>query len=369
MAAYTAIDDSSAYFQTAIYTGNGGTQSITFAGNSDLQPDWVWIKNRSSTNNHRLFDSVRGAGKNLVSNNTGAEIDAGTGTDGQLRSFTSDGFTVGSDGSVNNNNEGIVSWNWLAGTSVSGNTTGSGTAKAYSGSVNTDSGFSITTFTGNGTANHTLPHNLGVAPDWFIIKKRIGTGDSTARDWNVYHKSLGNTKRIALNSTGAVSTSNEYWNNTSPTSSVINLGTNDQINGDNNTYICYAFAEKKGFSRFGSYLGNGNANGKFVYLGFKPAFLMVKKTSGTGIWGMYDNKRIGFNGSQGVQHVQRANDSVATSAAGGDAGGFGGIDFLSNGFKCKLSDANMGADGATYIFMAFAENPVVTSTGVPATAS
>ena len=271
------------------------------------------------------------------------------------------GFTIGTtDGGTNQNNNTFASWNWKAGTSVSGTTTGSGTGQSYSGSVNTDAGFSITAFTGNGTANHTLPHSLSSIPSMFIIKKRIGTGDATARDWNVYHQSLGNTKKIDLNSGNAASTSNEYWNNISPTSSVINLGTNDQINGDNNTYICYAFAEKQGYSKFKSYIGNNNVNGPLVYTGFKPAWVMLK-SSGENGWSIYDNKRSPFNL---CQNTLLANTTGVEQTSGGN----GAIDILSNGFKIKSTDAGINSDGVEYIYMAFAKNPFVTSTGVPATA-
>ena len=355
MADYTTIDDPSAYFQNLLWTGNNtdGT-ALTFDGNSDMQPDFVWVKHRNGTGYHGLFDSVRGVTKRLHTNTTGAE---GTVAE-SLQSFNSNGFTVGNNSEINGNSKTYVGWNWKAGTSVSGNTTGSGTAKSYSGSVNTDASFSITTFTGNSTANHTLPHNLGVAPDWFIIKKRIGTGDSTARDWNVYHKSLGNTKRIALNKVNGVSTSNEYWNNISPTSSVINLGTNDQINGNNNTYICYAFAEKQGYSKFSSYKGNGNANAPFVYTGFSPAFLMIKQTAASNDWFMIDNKREPFN----PNNVQLVANGTSASTNKGD------LDLLSNGFKPRSSNAAWNENNAEYIYMAFAENPFVSSSGVPANA-
>jgi len=347
--AYTTIDKPSDYFNTVIWTGNGSQRTITVG----FQPDFSWLKNRGTVDWHKLSDSVRGANKVLASNENNAE---GTETQ-KLQSFVSTGFTIGTDGEVNGNGSSQVAWNWKAGTSVSGNTTGSGTAKSYSGSVNTDAGFSITTFTGNGTANHTLPHNLGVAPDWFIIKKRIGTGDSTARDWNVFHQSLGNTKRIALNSTGAVSTSNEYWNDTSPTSSVINLGTNDQINGDNNTYICYAFAEKKGYSKIGSYIGTGSDS--FIYTGFKVGWLLVKVADGTNGWLVIDTKRSPAN-PQGKFVYANASSAEGTVTYG---------EFFSNGFGWKGTNSiAVNQSGKQYIYYAIAENPFVTSTGVPATA-
>jgi len=359
MANYTEIDDPSAYFQTAIYTGNGGTQSITFAGNSDLQPDFLWVKGRSVGEGHYIKDSVRGVTKHLHTQNTDAEATATT----DVTALNSDGFALGNEGDVNSNNGTFVGWGWKAETAVSGNSTGSGTAKAYSGSVNTTAGFSIIKYIGNGASAHTIPHHLGAVPKWILIKEL-----TNASDWMGYHVGKGNTHTIKLNEPDAPVDRTDWWNDTTPTSSVVTLGDNGEINQNDTSYIMYAWSEKQGYSKFGSYLGNGQVNGTFVYLGFKPAFLMVKRISSTGVWGMYDNKRIGYNEAQGVQHVQRANQSAATSADGGDAGGYGGIDFLSNGFKCKLSDVNMGANGSTYVFMAFAENPFVTSTGVPATA-
>ena len=361
--AYTDIDDPSDYFNTLLYAGNDSNRSFSGVG---FQPDWVWVKARDNTTWHIVFDSVRGAviEGELHPNDDAAEGASNNALYGYLSSFDSDGFSTvnGSNASdaLNQNGKTFVAWNWKAGTSVSGNTTGSGTAKAYSGSVNTDAGFSITAFTGNGTANHTLPHSLSSIPSMFIIKKRIGTGDGTDRDWNVYHQSLGNTKVIFLNTNAATSTSAEYWNNISPTSSVINLGTNDQINGDNNTYICYAFAEKQGYSKFKSYIGNNNVNGPLVYTGFKPAWVMLK-SSGENGWSIYDNKRSPFNL---CQNTLLANTTGVEQTSGGN----GAIDILSNGFKIKNTDAGINSDGVEYIYMAWAENPFTTSTGVPATA-
>jgi hypothetical protein len=354
--AYSSITKPSLHFNTVLFTGNGSTQSITGVG---FQPDWVWIKNRDVVTNHEVADSVRGANKLLKPNDTDAEQS----NSNKITSFDSDGFGVGNDANVNQSTKGIVGWSWLAGTSASGNTTGSGTAQSYTESYSTTAGFSIIAFTGNGTANHTLPHNLGVAPDWFIIKKRVGTGDATVRDWNVYHSSLGNTKRMVLNTTASVSTSNEYWNNTSPTSSVINLGTNDQINGNNNTYICYAFAEKKGYSKFGSYTGNGSTDGTFVYTGFKPAFTILKKSSGTDNWVLHDNKRSDVPNANVNDQVVYPNSSASELSSSTRA-----IDTVSNGFKCRGSGGNINASGETYIYMAFAESPFVSSGGIPTTA-
>ena len=350
---YTDIDDPTIYFETVIYSGNGGTQSIT---SLDFQPDFLWGKQRNVSQDNVLVDSIRGTTKQLYSSDTSAEQTNTTG----VTSFNSDGFSLGSSGYFNNGSNTYVAWNWKAGTSVSGDTTGSGTLKTYTGSVNTDAGFSITSFTGNGTIGHTIPHSLNAIPSMFIIKKYGGSGDSTARDWDVYHQSLGNTKVIFLNTTAATSTSSEYWNNTTPTSSVINLGANDQINGNDNTYICYAFAEKQGYSKFGSYTGNGSTDGPFVYTGFSPSFIMGKRTDGTGPWWMLDNKRDGYN----VTNRYLLADDSRTEGTDVEYN----TDFLSNGWKARYNNGNFNASGGSYIYMAFAENPFVTSTAIPATA-
>ena len=356
--AYTDIDNPELYFQTKIFTGNENTLAVTFDGSENMQPDWVWIKNRADNYNHSLFDSVRGATKRIASNATLAEATVAA----SLTAFNSNGFTLGNDTTSNAPNNSHVSWNWKAGTSVSGDTTGSGTLKTYTGSVNTDAGFSITSFTGNGTIGHTIPHSLNAIPSMFIIKKYGGSGDSTARDWDVYHQSLGNTKVIFLNTTAANSTSSEYWNDTTPTSSVITLGANDQINGNNNTYICYAFAEKQGYSKFGSYVGNGNADGTFVYTGFKPAFVMVKNTGVSEQWSMHDLKRNDAVIPNYARLTADDNQAEATNTT------FAKVEILSNGFKLGNSADVINDSGVEFIYMAFAEQPFVTSTGVPATA-
>jgi len=346
--AYTVIDKPSDYFNTVLYTGNQTARNITM----DFAPNWVWIKKRtgaSGTSNHYLLDSVRGANKVLYSNATNAEE---TNTN-SVTAFNSDGFSLGNDTDVNVNSGTFVSWNWKAGTSVSGNTGGSGTAKSYSGSVNTDAGFSIISYTGNFTNGHTIPHHLGAVPKMIIVKNYANASES----WNVYHESIGNTKYLALNTTAAADTA-PRWNNTSPTSTVFSNGANGASNANNETIIAYCFAEKKGYSKFGSYTGNGNADGTFVYTGFKPAMVIVKLSSGSNNWNIHDNKRDTFN------VVDRKLEPNVTDADSEDSP----KDFLSNGFKCRGTGGNLNASGSTYIYMAFAENPFVTSTGIPATA-
>jgi len=346
------LDKPSNYFTTKLYSGNGGTQSIT---GLDFQPDWSWLKCRSTAYHHRLFDVVRGAGKNLRSDTSNAEqtVDEG------ITAFNSDGFSVkqGSTLEYNASGQTYVSWNWKAGTSVSGNTTGSGTAKSYSGSVNTDSGFSIIKYTGNGTSGHTIPHNLTQKPAMIIVKKL--TGDN----WTVYHHKIASdpaTDYIFLNSTAAATDYAGYWNDTEPTSSVFTVGNDGGSNANDVSLIAYCFAEKKGYSKFGSYTGNGNADGTFVYTGFKPAFVLLKNANGTYNWNIQDNKRDPYNPVQG--HLAPNN-----SAAEADSSSYY-VDFLSNGFKIRNNLAVWNGSGNTLIYMAFAEHPFVTSTGVPATA-
>ena len=350
--AYSAILKPSTLMNTKLYTGNGSTQSITGVG---FQPDWTWIKNYSSAQNNRLFDSVRGAGKNLVSNSAGAEIDAGTGTNGQLRSFISDGFTVGSDGSVNNNNENIVSWNWKAGTSFTNDASGTGIGSIDSaGSVNTTSGFSITSFTGTQTAG-TIAHGLGAVPKMIIVKSR-----TQADGWYVYHVSNTATKYMRMETTGTLGSGAAFWNDTAPTSTVFSVGNGTGTNY-NGAMIAYCFAEKQGFSKMGSYIGNGNADGTFIYTGFKPAYVMTKCTSDSSNWEIKDNKRSPFNT---VDDYLKANASSAEDTGVASHA----MDFLSNGFKQRGNNDEVNGNGRTYIYWAFAENPFVASNYNAATA-
>ena len=333
--AYTDIDDPSAYFQTKLYTGNGGTNAITFDGNSDLQPDWVWIKNRTLSGGyaHNLFDSVRGTNKKLVTNDTRAETSETNG----LNSFNSDGFTLGEDSGTEevNRDGGVqVSWNWKK---------------------SADAGFDIVSYTGNATAR-TISHSLSAVPAWMIIKCRSESGHS----WKVYHRSIGATKTLALQNNSTPDDDANYHGDTEPTSSVFTIGSNGDVNDNGETFIAYLFAEKQGFSKFGSYIGNGQADGTYVHLGFSPAWIMRKKTSGTENWTIHDNKRDTHN----VTFKRLlANDSGAEYDSASNQ-----VDLLSNGFKCRASNDGSNASGGNYIFMAFAENPFVTSTGVPATA-
>ena len=330
------------YFNTKLYTGTGSSNSITGVG---FQPDWVWIKNRGNTESHALFDAVRGVTKRIVSNSTGAEeTNANT-----VTAFGTDGFTVGTNAGVNGSGISTVAWNWKANGSGSSNTDGS---TASTVSVNTTAGFSIVKWTGSGSAT-TIGHGLGVTPKIIMLKNT-----SEVYGWQVYHASLGNTKYLALDSTDAEATSSESWNNTSPTSTVFSVGASDSNNKSGNTIIAYCFAEKTGFSKFGSYIGNGSTWGTFVNCGFKPAWIIAKRTSDVEDWFMYDTKRDPINVAD-TRLKANGNPGEATNL---------GVDFLSNGFKWRSNTAGYNASGSTYIYMAFAEEPVVASTGDPATA-
>ena len=341
------LDNPELYFQTKLYAGNGSSQSITFDGSENMQPDWVWIKSRTDTRKHNLYDVVRGTNKRLVSNATSAEDEPDN--NAGVNSFNSDGFTVGSETDVNGSSRNFASWNWKAGGTASSNTSGSITSSV---SANQDAGFSIVSYTGTGS-NATVGHGLGAEAKCIIVKDRDNT-----RDWGFYHVSLGNGHYMNLNAAGGSSATSTHWNNTTPTSSVFSIGTSNQVNVSSTDFIAYCFADVKGYSKFGSYTGNGNADGTFVYTGFKPAFVMIKVTSTTSNWGMFDNKRLGFNPKN---EFVRANETIAESSD------YDGIDFLSNGFKLKTTSTLVNA-AQSYIYMAFASNPFVSSTGVPATA-
>jgi hypothetical protein len=334
------IIDSSEYFDTVLYTGNSVSgRQITGVG---FQPDFVWTKGRNDANPwHNLFDVIRGGGKTLFTNSTAAEVS--NNNYGYLSGFNSDGFTLTQGNiaisQVNDAAYTYVAWNWKA--DGAGVSNGDGTISSTV-SVSTTSGFSIVTYTGNGSAGTTVGHGLGVAPKMIIAKTRNNLGD-----WPVYHVSLGNTKNLLLNTTGAESTSSSWWNNTTPSSTVITLGNNSYINGNTYTFVAYCFADVEGFSKFGSYTGNGSADGPFVYTGFRPAFVMIKGTSAGYIWTIEDNKRDTFNPETKYLQPQ-------ASAAEGT---FTTQDFTSNGFKIRTADTAWNGSGITYIYMAFAESP------------
>jgi len=333
--ASTQADD---YFNTATYSGNSSTQNITSVG---FQPDWVWIKSRSNASNNYVTDVVRGTSKGLQTNISNAEV---TNTN-VITSFNSDGFSLGDDATANVANitgRTYVSWNWKAGGTAVSNTDGSITSSV---SANTDAGFSIVSYTSNNSAGATVGHGLGVAPQMVIIKKR-----SASERWFVWHTG-DSTEYMYLNETfaGQANLDDRFGNNTTvtlPSSTVLTLGTNNDVNGTSgSTYIAYCFAEIEGYSKFGSYTGNGSTDGTFVYTGFRPAFVLVKDT-GVADWDIQDTTRSPFNPS-----VVRlwANLSSAEVTSTYD------IDFLSNGFKLRSTNPDTNSNGDTKIYMAFAD--------------
>ena len=347
--AYTTINKSTDYFNTKLYTGNGGTQSITGVG---FQPDWTWIKRRDSSGSHILTDAVRGTGKIIESNGNGAEFNEGS---NGVSAFNSDGFSIGNLSSINTNSGTFAAWNWKAGTGQGSSNTDGSINTTYT-SVNTTAGFSISTWTGTG-ANATVGHGLGTKPEMIIVKNY-----SAAQNWCVYHSGLGGTeghKAIYLDLNYNEVDQTGFWNDTAATSSVFSLGTNTNTNGSGASMIAYCFAPKTGYSKFGSFTGNGNADGSFIYTGFKPAFVLAKNASINDWWSMYDNKRLGFNSSDSPRLLfPDVTSAESTSKM---------LDFTSNGFKIRDSNGAINGSGNTVIYMAFGQS-LVGSNNVPCTA-
>jgi hypothetical protein len=349
--AYTTINKSTDYFNTKLYTGNGSTQSITGVG---FQPDWVWLKNRTTAStNHFVNDVVRGAGKYLITDSTGNEGDS----TGVLSSFDSDGFSVGNYSHTNGSGNAIVSWNWKAGGAGSANTDGDINSTV---SVNTTAGFSIVAYTGNGVSNSGVGHGLGVKPSVVIIKSR----STSSTDWIVYTDVIdGSYDFLKLNKTDAKGDSGASGGFTSTKFHISGTDTNTNYSNQ----IAYCFAEKTGYSKFGTYAGNNNADGTFVYTGFKPAWILAKAASGSQTpqnqsWVIWDNKRSssgGFN-ENSYKLYPNATDAEATS-------GIAQVDILSNGFKFRNSTHQSNSTN-TYLYMAFAEAPIVGTNNIPATA-
>ena len=342
--AYTTIKKPSDYFNTILYTGdNSSPRTITGVG---FQPDMNWSKIRSEANDHWVSDAVRGANEIIRPNGTDDKLVNGSG--GYISSFNSDGYVIAS-GSASNNNFNkssgtMVSWNWKANGAGSSNTDGDITSTV---SANTTSGFSIVSYTGNLTSGATVGHGLGEVPKLVIVKNR-----SITEDWFVLHTSASATagSYLKLNLTDAVSSGNSIvFNNTNPTSTVFTVGSVNGTNGSGNNMIAYCFADVKGFSKFGSYTGNGNADGTFIYTGFKPAFVLIKANASAD-WYLIDNKRSTFNV---MEASLKANTSDAESTTIQD------MDFLSNGFKPRSTSGSTNGSGTTYIYMAFAEEPLV----------
>jgi hypothetical protein len=339
--AFSAIIKPSDYFTPELYVGTGSSRTISTL---NFQPDWVWIKNRDTTDRHSLFDVVRAAPNMLSTNNN----DAQSAQASELTAFNTNGFTVNTATSVNGSSANYVSWNWKANGAGSSNTDGSITSTV---SVNTTSGFSIVKYTGNGLAGATIGHGLGAVPKMTIIKSM-----TAGEDW-IIPPLNDPTNYIVLNSTGAEGNGIGPFNNTAATSSVFSVGTWGTTNGNSQTLMAYCFAEVTGYSKIGSYVGNGNANGTFVYTGFKPAFVFIRNVDFASNWNNFTGKIPGYN---------QINDILQPNLSSAENGTFA-FDMLSNGFKHRSGDV-MDRNGDTHIYMAFAEEPLVGSNNVPATA-
>ena len=358
--AYTTIDDPSAHFHIQLYTGNGSSgHSITNDANAgDFKPDWLWIKPRSLADNHVVFDTTRGNDKQLKVNSTDAQD-----THSPARvTIESDGFDLDTtDQNYNQNSATYVAWQWKANGGSLTTASESGSNVGYSRQVNTTSGFAIIKYTGIGSVAAVI-HGMGATPSFFTVKRLSGSGYS----WYTYHHKntlYPWTDNLYLNNNDGTTDSDTVWDDQAPNSTEIKIGTNSGVNSDNVEYIMYAFAEKKGFSKFGSYKGNGNADGPFVFLGFKPAWILFKRTNGgSQNWFILDNKRDdGINPRNSYlmpnqDSVEDANNSTVDT------------DFLSNGFKLRATTNAMNANGDEYVYVAFASHPFVSSEGVPTTA-
>ena len=342
--AYTTINKSTDFFNTTLRNGVYGTSGTTTDITVGFRPDLVWNKVRNSTGNHDLIDSVRGGGYLLKANATDAQA-----VNANVTSFLSNGFQITNNNDWNTTNT-LVDWSWKAGGASSSNTDGSINSTV---SANTTAGFSIVSYTGTGS-NATVGHGLGAVPKMIIAKKINGS-----TGWRVYHHGVGATKSLFLDSNDVATTSTAYFNDTSPTSSVFSIGTNSGINPSGDTYIAYCFAEKTGYSKFGSYTGNGQtgANAPFIYTGFKPAFVIIKRTNSAKDWFMWDNKTSSRNPTN---YYLRPNTNQSE-------GSYDWLDFVSNGIKIRNTSDGANGSGDTYIYMAFGQS-LVGSNNVPCTA-
>jgi len=333
-----AIADGSAYFQTTTYTGAGYPTEVNQSGNTKFQPDFVWIKRRNAATQHNLFDAVRGVSSQLYSSLTNAE-----GTVSNAISFDADGFTAAADpitGDTGSSGNTFVGWQWLAANGTASNTDGSITSTV---SANVAAGFSVIGWTGNGTSGATIGHGLSAAPELFIVKNRSNS-DFWAILETVYY---GATHYLTLPSTSGSNSNSTFWTNTNPTSSVITLGTQNRSNGSGDSMIGYAWHSVEGFSKIGSYTGNGSTDGPFIFTGFRPAFVIFKKINGTDSWEMFDSTRPGYN----VTNLGLLPNTTNSEITGRN------IDILSNGIKQRNANGTTNENGNTYIYIAFAENP------------
>ena len=355
--AYTTIDDPSAYFQVKTFTGNATDDTAyTNDGNSDLQADMLWVKNRDAVVDHVIFDSTRGVTKNLRVNETDAEST----NSNYLKSFDSDGFTMGTSNRVNGNTNGMVAWQWKCngGTTTTNDASSTGVGSEDSVyQVNTTAGFSIVTY-GVLSNGGTIAHGLGAVPSTIWIKSRTGGN----RNWCIYHHRLTSapeTDFLSFDQNVATQDAT-VWNDTAPTSTVFSVSGDGKV-GTDETYVAYCFTEIKGYSKFGSYVGNANSEGPFVYTGFRPKTVLVKNTATTNSWNLMDSSRGGPNT---MDHAIYPNSDAADS----DSIANWEIDFFSTGFKIRAHEGEMNGDGNSIIYMAWAEFPFVDSDGAPGTA-
>ena len=360
--AYTTIDNPEAYFQTILYTGASGTnpRSHTLPADTDMQPDFIWLKQRNATQFHVLTDSARGAGKMVISNNDDGE--ATNSNSGYISAFNSDGFTTTNGTSnelyVNTTGSTYVGWCWKAGTTSGITTNGSTDITPSAYSFNQTSGFSIVDYNGNETAGAELAHGLGAVPHFMMFKRTDGSAS-----WIVYHHkntSAPETDNLVLSSTAATEDSETRWNDTAPDSVNVALGSTTYINKNGSPHVGYIFSEKQGYSKFGSYTATQNSNGPYIHLGFRAAWIMVKRTSTSGKgWIIFDNKRLGYNVD---------NEQIEANSDGAEYANHY-IDICANGFKFRDDNQDVNnPSGGTYIYAAFAEAPFVNSNGVPCNA-
>ena len=360
--AYTTIDDPSEYFTTLLYTGNAtDDRNLTNDANAgNFKPDWLWLKERTSTSSHQMLDSTRGTSVAVLPDSNSAEdTDAN-----RVQAFQTNGFQVGTASTVNENSETYVAWQWKAngGTTTTNDASSTGVGSIDSViQANTTAGFSMVTYTGNGTEGASWAHGLGVAPDLVIVKGRTNTDN-----WAVFNGTSTTTSRsLHLETTQAeipVSSYNFwnlYWDETRPSSTVVTLGVDAKVNGNNINFMAYCFASIPGYSKIGKYVGNGNAEGAYIPTGFKPAWVLAKRTDSANSWVILDNKR---NTSNAVTNYLQPNAADVEGTSGLD------IDFLSNGFKWRTTSAAVNANNGRYLYYAIAENPFVSSTGTPTTA-
>jgi len=379
--AYTTIDDPSEYFHIQLYTGNSNDdRDITNDANAgDFKPDWLWIKERTSTSSHQLVDSNRGARYAALSDSTNAEDD----DQNRVQAFNTDGFQVGSASTVNENSQTYVAWQWKAnGGSASASGSESGLNVAYSRQTNSTAGFSIITYTGIGTSGSgspVVPHGLGAKPDMLWIKNRSSNSTDWALWWNAENSAATNVFQGFDTGAHGGSGGAAHFGDVAPDATNVSLGAtpgsgdtaSNRTNTDGDNYVMYAFNSVKGYSKFGQYIGNGNADGPYIHLGFKPRFIMIKGVERTSSWFLIDSVRdinslgaANTDGSADAQHQQlfaEANDAESTynSTAG---------DFLANGYKLRATSASTNTSGEEFVYMAFAEHPFVSSKGVPTTA-